>query len=91
MDGLILCGKVASRVRKMCVNANNEKTELITYVISNGRDWYVNAFNPQEYLEIDSLVELPVRIRPYLNKQGIPTYSLNIVNPNDEKVNGEVF
>jgi hypothetical protein len=62
-DGLLLKGSVTGRSRRN-VGANN--TELITYKICAGNNFYfVKDWDPKDYLSLGQSVELPIYVKPF--------------------------
>ncbi len=79
MSGLLIAGTVVDRMRRR-VPANNPTTEIITYTIqdSENRKFFVDDYAPDSYYDLDKYVCLPVYIKPYLKKNGEPSFNFNV-------------
>ena len=78
-SGLILCGSVIDRTRRM-VPKDNPTTEIVTYTVQddNNRKYFVDDYAPEGYHELGEIVELRVYIKPYLRKNGETSYTINV-------------
>ena len=91
--GLYIAGTVQNRTKRMISSDQREKTEIVTYVITddNDRNYYIDDFAPDHYYNINDFVEIPVYIKPYRKKTGDLSYSLSIQKPYKPKPKGESF
>lgn len=89
--GLFIAGTVIDRTRRR-VPANNPTTEIVTYTIlgPNQQRFYVDDYAPTSYLELDKYVCVPVYIKPFLKKNGEPSFNINI-QKDIKNVRGEHF
>ncbi len=96
--GIYFCGTVSERRRRK-VPKDNPTTEVVTYTFYDEEShitYYVDDYAPEEYLEKGEYVELPIRIKAYVNKgTGRPAYSMTIKKVFEQQdgnnSNGEVF
>ena len=90
LQGLYACGQVLKRTRRK-VPKDNPTIEIVTYEIkgNDNRIIYVDDFEPVEYHEIGSLVNLPVYVKPYQRKTRQLSYTL-CVNKDNVRI-GEEF
>ena len=90
LSGLLIAGTVIDRMRRR-VPANNPTTEIITYTIqdSDNRKFYVDDYAPDSYHDLDKYVCLPIYIKPYIKKNGEPSFNFNIQKSNNTR--GEHF
>ncbi len=77
LQGLYACGEVLKRTRRK-VPKDNPTIEIVTYELngSDNRSIYVDDFEPDEYYDVGSLVNLPVYVKPYQRKTGQLSYTL---------------
>lgn len=77
--GLSFSGTVIDRTRRH-VPKDNPTTEIVTYTIGDGneRKYYVDDYAPSSYHEIGENVSFPVYVKPYIKKNGEPSYNLCI-------------
>ena len=89
-SGLLIAGTVIDRTRRH-VPKNNPTTEIVTYTIqdSSNRKFFVDDYAPEGYHDLDKYVCLPVYIKPYLKKNGEPSFNFNIQKSQNER--GERF
>ena len=90
LQGLYACGYIQKRTRRK-VPKDNPTLEIVTYELKDNenRSVYVDDFEPNEYYEVGSLVNLPVYVKPYQRKTGQLSYTLCVVKNNTNK--GEEF
>ncbi len=77
LQGLYACGQVLKRTRRK-VPKDNPTVEIVTYELKgyDNRSIYVDDFDPAEYYEVGSLVNLPVYVKTYQRKTGQVSYTL---------------
>ena len=93
--GVFFKGVVYER-RKRMVPKNNPTTEVVTYKFYNedvNAYLYVDDYAPESYYEIGEFIEVPVRIKAYINKlTNKAAYSLTILKDNVSDYSaGEIF
>lgn len=96
--GIYFRGIVSERRRRK-VPKDNPTTEVVTYTFydeENHTTYFVDDYAPDDYLEKGEYVEIPVRIKAYVNKgTGRPAYSMTIRKAFEQQdsnnSNGEVF
>ena len=90
LEGLYACGYIRKRTKRM-VPRDNPTTEIVTYEIldRDNRSLYVDDYAPTKYYETQSLVNLPVYVKPYQNKTGKMSYTLCLAK--DIMSTGEEF
>lgn len=89
-SGLLIAGTVIDRMRRH-VPKNNPSTEIVTYTIqdSSNRKFFVDDYAPECYHDLDKYVCLPVYIKPYIKKNGEPSFNFNVQK--SQSVRGEHF
>lgn len=92
MQGLVLCGTVIDRTRRM-VPRDNPTTEIVTYTIQDdfNHKFYVDDYSPSEYHDLNAKVCLPIYVKAYSRKNGIPSYTLNVQKEDLVRGSGEHF
>lgn len=92
--GLYLIGAISTRSKRK-VPKDNPQHEVVTYLIkgNNGRNYYVDEFDPESYYNRDEYVEIPVYVKPYINQRtGSVGYSLTVMKNNKpDRIQGEEF
>ena len=93
-SGLYVIGTISVRSKRH-VPKDNPEHEVVSYLIKgdNGRNYYVDEFDPESYYETDEYVEIPVYVKPYINsKTGTVSYSLSVQKDvTAGKIQGEIF
>ena len=93
--GIYVIGTIALR-SKRSVPKDNPTHEVVTYLIKSvsGHSYYIDDFDPDSYYETDEYVEMPVYIKPYVNKKtGQLSYSMSVQKEkaSTNRIHGEVF
>ena len=90
LQGLYACGQVLKRTRRK-IPKDNPTVEIVTYELkgNDNRSIYVDDFEPVEYYEVGSIVNLQVYVKPYQRKTGQLSYTL-CVNKSTIRI-GEEF
>lgn len=93
--GIYFCGTVTQRRRRK-VPKDNPTATVVTYEFSDeaSHTYYVDEYEPDSYFEVGQYVEVPIRIKAYINKSSDrPAYSMTIKKPFDKtnNDNGEIF
>ena len=93
--GIYVVGTISLR-SKRSVPKDKPTHEVVTYLIKgdSGHSYYIDDFDPDSYYEIDEYVELPVYIKPYVNKKtGQLSYSMSVQKEKGSvnRIQGEVF
>lgn len=75
------------------VPADNPKTEIVTYAISDESEkrYYVDEYSPAGYHEVGDFVEIPVYVKPYRKRNGDLSYSLSVLKAYQYQSKGESF
>ena len=92
ITGLSLSGTVIDRTRRM-VPRDNPTTEIVTYTIQDdfNHKFYVDDYSPSEYHDLNAKVCLPIYVKAYSRKNGIPSYTLNVQKEDLVRGSGEHF
>ena len=79
--GICVKGIVTGRTRKKDVGKN--MSELITYKIdTNNGALFVKDWSPKEYIELGTVIDMPVRISVYNGKYDISFIGSNLQGEN---------
>ena len=93
VSGLCVIGVVKDRRRREIIK-NDEHLEIVSYEIidNDNRSYYVEAFAPSSHFERGASIQIPVYVKPYIKKNGDPSYTLNLKSDNPVKNSrGESF
>ena len=95
-NGIYFCGVVSQR-RKRMVPKDNPTATVVTYEFTDEATnvtYYVDDYEPDTFLEQGQYVEVPVRVKAYVNKStNRPAFSMTIKKAYSKDNNdlGEVF
>lgn len=95
-NGIYFCGVVSQR-RKRRVPKENPTATVVTYEFTDDVSnvtYYVDDYEPDVFLETGKYVEIPVRVKAYINKStNRPAYSMTVKKAFNKDSNemGEVF
>jgi len=92
--GLIVHGIILKRTRRYIETKNGEQAEIVSYVIGGGEDKrkiIVDDYSPTEYYNVNTLVSIPVYVKPFPKKAGGLSYTLNVQKEFNYVTVGEEF
>ena len=92
ISGLYVGGIVLERRRRFISRGNNEKIEIVTYMVSDSNDkkYYIEDYAPSSYRDIGSQLLEPVYVKPYKKKSGDLSYTI-CIKKNFDGGRGEAF
>jgi len=92
LSGLILFGTITDRVKKS-VTVSGVDREVVTYTVESTdiHTHYVDDFAPDSYYELGDKVAIPVYVKPYTKKTGVPAYMLKTQKDSVTPIHGERF
>lgn len=92
--GLIVAGEVMNRYKRSVTPKDKPTATVVTYefIDGSGQTIYVDDYEPEEFLNVGDYVMLPVRIRPYVNRNTEKlSYSISVRKKFTKKQKGEAF
>ena len=80
LSGLYVLGQVADRTKRTIPTRDNGTAEIVTYTVRdvNGRNYYVDEYDPEVYNELGSIVEIPVYVKTFKKRNGEVGYSFSV-------------
>lgn len=92
LSGLVLFGTVSDRIKKSIVVSGSAK-EVVTYTVetNDSHSYYVDDFAPESYYALGEKVIIPVYVKPYTKKTGVPGYMLKMQKDSSFSIRGERF
>ena len=92
-NGLIVHGSILKRTRRHIETRSGELVEIVSYVIGGDdkRKIIVEDYSPKEYYTVNSLVAIPVYVKPFTKKSGSLSYTLNVQKEFNYSTAGEEF
>lgn len=91
-SGLLVIGTINDR-RKREIVVDRKKIEIISYDIidDDNRTYYIDAYSPDTIYDRGEKVQIPIYIKPFIKKDGKPSYTLNIRSDAFPNRRGESF
>ena len=80
LSGLYVFGQIADRTKRTIPTRDNGTAEIVTYTVRdvNGRNYYVDEYDPEVYNDLGAIVEIPVYVKTFKKRNGDIGYSFSV-------------
>ena len=80
LSGLYVFGQIADRTKRTIPTRDNGTAEIVNYTVHdvNGRNYYVDEYDPEVYNDLGAIVEIPVYVKTFKKRNGDIGYSFSV-------------